>query len=113
MKVYRARIMVIGQALAGKTSLIKSLLGLPFELKEKRTEGIDPSSCRIDVDHAQAKDWRRTDENLDMSQFADELASKAAKELHKKETKGDLGVLDMPEKNRLHMTQVGDSNGIH
>ena len=104
--------MVIGQARSGKTSLIKSLLGLPFDLEEKSTVGIDPSSCRIDVDHAQAKDWRRTDENLDMSQFAEELASMAAKELDKKETKGDLGVQDMPEKNRLHGSQVGDSNGI-
>ena len=96
VKVYRARIMVIGQARPGKTSLIKSLLGLPFDPKEDSTIGIDPSSFRIDVD--QAKDWQRTDQNLDVSQFADELASMAAKELV------------MPQENRSHTSQVGDNN---
>ena len=108
MKIYRARIMVIGQARAGKTSLIKSLLGLPFDPKEESTEGIDPSSSRIDVN--QAKDWQLTDQNLDVSQFADELASMAAKELVKKETKVDLTVQDMPEGNRLLTSQVSYYN---
>ena len=103
MKVYRARIMVIGQARAGKTSLIKSLLGLPFDPEEDSTSGIDPSSFRIDVD--QAKDWQRTDQNLDVSQFADELVSMAAEELVKKGTEADLA-----EENRLHASQVGDIN---
>ena len=108
MKVYRARIMVIGQARAGKTSLIKSLLGLPLDPAEKSTVGIDPSSCRIDVD--QAKDWQRTDQNLDVSQYADELASMAAKELVQKETEGDLPDQDMPEEKKTHTSQVGDNN---
>lgn len=108
MKVYRARVMVIGQARAGKTSLIKSLLGLPFEPKEDSTVGIDPSSCRIDVD--QAKDWQRTDQGLDVSQYADELASEAAKELVQKETEVDLPDQDMPEENRSHTSQVGYNN---
>lgn len=108
MKVYRARIMVIGQARAGKTSLIKSLLGLTFDPEEKSTVGIDPSSCRIDVD--QAKDWQRTDQNLDVSQYADELASVAAKELVQKETEVELPDQDMPEENGSQTSQVGDNN---
>ena len=103
MKVYRAHIVVIGQARAGKTSLIKSLLGLPFDPKEDSTIGIDPQLFRIDVD--QAKDWQRRDQYLDVSQFADERASMAAEERVKKGT-----VVDLAEENRLCTSQVGDNN---
>ena len=53
MSVYRGRILLVGQDRAGKTSLKKSLLGLPFNPKEQSTEGIevDPSICEIEVDH--------------------------------------------------------------
>ena len=63
VKVYRGRIILIGQDRAGKTSLKKSLLGLPFDPKEQSTEGIevDPSKCEIDVD--QVKNWHSTSEN--------------------------------------------------
>ena len=63
VKVYRGRIILIGQDRAGKTSLKKSLLGLPFDPKEQSTEGIevDPSRCEIDVD--QIKNWHSTSEN--------------------------------------------------
>ena len=45
VNVYRGRILLVGQDRAGKTSLKKSLLGLPFNPKEPSTEGIqvDPS----------------------------------------------------------------------
>ena len=57
--VYRSRILLIGQDRAGKTSLKKSLLGLPFDPEEQSTEGIevDPSKCEIDVDQA-ARNWQ-------------------------------------------------------
>ena len=59
VKVSRSRILIIGQDRAGKTSLKKSLLGLPFDSKEQSTEGIevDPSKCEIDVDQA-ARNWQ-------------------------------------------------------
>ena len=62
--VYRGRIILIGQDRAGKTSLKKSLLGLPFDSKERSTEGIevDPSKCEIDVDQA-ARNWQSIGEN--------------------------------------------------
>ena len=62
--VYRSRILLIGQDRAGKTSLKKSLLGLPFDSKEQSTEGIevDPSKCEIDVDQA-ARNWQSIGEN--------------------------------------------------
>jgi len=57
-------VFLIGQDRAGKTSLKKSLIGLPFNPKEKSTEGIevDPSKFRLDVDAA--KNWQPVpDEN--------------------------------------------------
>ena len=62
--VNRSRILLIGQDRAGKTSLKKSLLGLPFDSKEQSTEGIevDPSKCKIDVDQA-ASNWQSIGEN--------------------------------------------------
>ena len=62
--VCRSRILLIGQDRAGKTSLKKSLLGLPFDSKEQSTEGIevDPSKCEIDVDQA-ARNWQSIGEN--------------------------------------------------
>ena len=62
--VYRSRILLIGQDRAGKTSLKKSLLGLPFDSEEQSTEGIevDPSKCEINVDQA-ARNWQSISEN--------------------------------------------------
>ena len=62
--VYHGRILLIGQDRAGKTSLKKSLLGLPFDSEEQSTEGIevDPSKCEIDVDQA-ARNWQSIGEN--------------------------------------------------
>ena len=62
--VNHGRILIIGQDRAGKTSLKKSLLGLPFDSEEQSTEGIevDPSKCKIDVDQA-ASNWQSIGEN--------------------------------------------------
>ncbi|CAH3160202.1 unnamed protein product [Pocillopora meandrina] len=60
--VYRSRIILIGQDRAGKTSLKKSLIGLPFDSEEQRTEGIevDPLKCEIYVDQG-ARNWQSID----------------------------------------------------
>ena len=52
VNVCRGRVLLIGQDRAGKTSLKKSLMGLPFDPKEQSTEGIevDPSTFEVDVD---------------------------------------------------------------
>ena len=62
--VYRSRIILIGQDRAGKTSLKKSLIGLPFDSEEQRIEGIevDPLKCEIDVDQA-ARNWQSIGKN--------------------------------------------------
>ena len=63
VNIYRGRILLIGQDRAGKTSLKKSLLGLPFDPKEQSTEGIEvqASTCEIEVE--QVKNWHSTHEN--------------------------------------------------
>ena len=60
VNVYRGRILLIGQDRAGKTSLKKSLLGLPFDPKEQSTDGIEveASTCEIEVE--QVKNWHST-----------------------------------------------------
>ena len=64
MNVYRGRILLIGQDRAGKTSLKKNLLGLPFDPKEQSTDGIEvqASTCEIEVE--QVKNWHSTHENM-------------------------------------------------
>ena len=86
VKVYRGRIMLIGQDRAGKTSLKKNLLGLPFDPKEQSTDGIevDPSKFEYDID--QVKNWKRTDGKLGVSHFVDDLAKMVAGKLKEEET---------------------------
>ena len=65
LNVYRGRIFLIGQDRAGKTSLKKSLIGLPFDTHEQSTEGIqvDPSAFEVDVDQVTCKNWQTIDQN--------------------------------------------------
>ena len=66
VEVYYGRIMLIGQDRAGKTSLKKSLLGIPFDLEEESTVGVE-------VD--QVKNWQLTDQKkLDLSDFREDIA---------------------------------------
>ena len=90
VKVYRARIMLIGQDRAGKTSLKRSLLGLPFDPKEQSTEGIevDPSKFHVDVD--QVNNWQRTDEKLDVSYFVKDLARMVSGQLQERKKDSEL-----------------------
>ena len=62
VNVYRGRVLLIGQDRAGKTSLKKSLIGLPFNSKEKSTDGIevDPSKFQLGVD--EVRNWQSIDE---------------------------------------------------
>ena len=80
--------MILGQDRAGKTSLKKSLLGMPFNPEEESTVGVevDPSKFEVEVD--QVKNWQRTDQTkLDVSQFVEDIARIVAKDL--KETDVD------------------------
>ena len=75
VKVYRARIMLLGQDRAGKTSLKKSLLGLPFDPEEESTVGVEVerSKCELEVDEVQ--NWMPSKrKKREMSEFEEELA---------------------------------------
>ena len=88
VKVYRGRIMLLGQDRAGKTSLKKSLLGLPFDPKEESTVGVevDRSKCKLEVDEVQ--NWMPSKrKKREMSEFEEELARLIVKDL--RETKAD------------------------
>ena len=63
MNVYRGRIVLLGQDRAGKTSLKKNLLGLPFDPEEQSTKGIEvqASTCEIKVE--QVENWHATHED--------------------------------------------------
>ena len=73
--------MLIGQDRAGKTSLKKSFLSLPFDPQEESTEGIevDPSKFDIEVDHV--KNWQRTNEKFEVSYFVNDIARMVATEI--------------------------------
>ena len=88
VKVYRGRIMLLGQDRAGKTSLKKSLLGLPFDPKEESTVGVevDRSKCELEVDEVQ--NWMPSKRKKgEMSEFEEELARLIVKDL--RETKAN------------------------
>ncbi|XP_078366217.1 uncharacterized protein LOC144650420 [Oculina patagonica] len=75
--------MFIGQARAGKTSLKKCLLGIPFDPEEESTVGIevDPSKFDIDVDHV--KNWQQTEKKkFDVHDFHGEVAMMIASDLN-------------------------------
>ena len=108
--VYRGRIMLIGQDRAGKTSLKKFLLGIPFDPEEESTVGAiaEPTKFKVEID--QVKNWQCTDEKkLDLSEFREDIAKITAEHLkalegRKQETINsmDLGQ-EVSDRSRLHV----------
>ena len=92
MNIYRGRILLIGQDRAGKTSLKKSLLGLPFDPKEQSTEGIEvqASTCEIEVE--QVKNWNSTHENKPgLQEYSRDIARIVAEEMCNRTTELESG----------------------
>ena len=89
VKVYRARIMFIGQDRASKTSLKNSFLGVPFDREQQSTDGIemDPSKFEVVVD--QVSNWKRTDEKQGVSKFVHKLVRMVAGKLEHEEIEVD------------------------
>ena len=88
VEVYRGRIMLIGQDRAGKTSLKKFLLGIPFNPEEESTVGIkvDPTKLEVEVD--QVKNWELTEhKKLDLSEYGEDIAKITA--THMKALEGE------------------------
>ncbi|XP_074620260.1 uncharacterized protein LOC141879049 isoform X6 [Acropora palmata] len=90
VKVYRGRIMLLGQDRAGKTSLKKSLLGLPFDPNQESTVGVevDRSRCEIEVD--EVVNWMPSERKKhEVSEFEVEIARFIARDLTESEADDD------------------------
>ena len=86
VKVYRGRIMLLGQDRAGKTSLKKSLLGLPFDPNQESTVGVevDRSKYKLEVD--EIENWTPSKrKERDVSEFEEEIARFIARDLTESE----------------------------
>lgn len=80
--------MILGQGRAGKTSLKKSLLGIPFNPDEESTIGVtvDPTKFEVEID--QVKNWQCIQQKkLNVSEFVEDIAKLTAKRIQKPEGK--------------------------
>ena len=81
VQVCRARLLIIGQDRAGKTSLKKSLLGLPFHPNEPSTEGLEVNPSRFEVSVEQVIHWKPVvDEERDGTQVQERNIAKLVAE---------------------------------
>lgn len=58
VKVCRSRLLIIGQDRAGKTSLKKSLMGLPFDPNEPSTELVEVNPLKFELSVEQVVEWK-------------------------------------------------------
>ena len=81
VKVLRGCIKFIGQERARKTSLKKSLTGIPVDPREDSTVGIEVDPSNLEVENDQVKNWQRTEEKkLDVYEFTDDIAKMIARD---------------------------------
>ena len=86
VKVYRGRIMLLGQEGAGKTSLKKSLLGLPFCPKEESTVGVEVDRSKCELWVSEVQNWMPSKRKKgEMSEFEEELARFIVRDLTESE----------------------------
>jgi len=92
-------IMLLGQDRAGKTSLKKFPLGIPFDPEEENTVGVKLEATKFEVEVDQVKNWQCTDQKkLDLSVFREDIAKITAE--HMKAMEGRKQVINDPS--RLH-----------
>ena len=72
MKVCRARLFIIGPDRAGKTSLKKSLIGLPFNPEEPSTEVLEINSSKLEVGVEQEVKWKAINDDSEVEQVRPE-----------------------------------------
>ena len=68
VEVCRARLLIIGQDRAGKTSLKKSLIGLPFNPEEPSTEVLEMNSSKLEVNIEQVVEWKAISDDTKVEQ---------------------------------------------
>ena len=106
VQVYRARIMLLGQERAGKTSLKKFLLGIPFDPDEESTVGVtvDPSKCEVEID--QVKNWQCTKQKKFESEFKEDIAEMIIDGMKESEDK-DQNTIDDTDLEQVRFTVQG------
>ena len=102
--------MILGQDRAGKTSLKKSLLGLPFDPQENSTIGVevDPSRCELEV--AQVKNWEPTERKK--FDFAEDMAKLVARDLNQTVDQENVSTAGSPSRKEVVFFSCESSN-IH
>lgn len=95
MNVCRGRVMIVGQERAGKTSLKKSLLGMPFNQEEESTVGIEVDLSKFEVNVDQVINWGPIKDEKLKSDLRKQMAKLIAKEMTKNEA--DQSVTDPEE----------------
>ena len=103
--------MILGQDRAGKTSLKKSLLGLPFDPQENSTIGVevDPSRCELEV--AQIKNWEPTErKKFDVSDFAEDMAKLVARDLNQTVDQENVSTAGSPSQKEVVFFSCESSN---
>ena len=119
VSVCRARILIIGQDRAGKTSLKKSLLGQPFDPDEQSTDGIevDPSECTIEVD--QIKNWNPTGKNEScLGEYSEEISRMLAEKRYQwilkiEETESEGAPYEEPKQEQpVEDSNIKDENEV-
>ena len=115
VNVQRARILLIGQDRAGKTSLKKSLIGLPFDPKENSTKGIevDPSIFQVHAD--EVKNWQPIDKSEQgLLGCSDDVAQMVVEKLWTQEEEEDAEIHDsdqLKNENYKSGTKADDADG--
>ena len=107
--------MLIGQDRAGKTSLKKSLIGLPFNRNENSTEGIevDPSIFQVHTD--QVKNWQPIDKSeRELLGCSNDVAQMVVEQLwvQKEDKDAEIQQIDQPKtENYSSGTKAVDTEG--
>ena len=99
VKVCRARLLIIGQDRAGKTSLKKSLIGLPFNPEEPSTEVLEVNFSKLEVSVEQVVEWKAINDDKEVEQARPQdrsIARLVAERMmqKKKTTEGNQALLE-------------------
>lgn len=111
VKVCRARLLIIGQDRAGKTSLKKSLIGLPFNPEEPSTEVLEVNSSKLEVSVEQVVEWKAVNDDKEVEQARPQDRSiarlVAERMMQKKETEGNPTLLEEEKEMKDEKEAIG------
>ena len=108
-KPHRIKLMVLGDAEVGKTSLYRYLTGQPFVVKLERTEGIDTRLISTpEIDPVSDTVWKVMDSP--QSEFSDKIAMETVKRVKNAEaasSRSDPLIQEIPEQTQVNVMASG------